>query len=290
MFATPIRLAQGGFPSFWRRSMDELKRQTQYAIKMQGLHEPKKAFPLIHFDDAGSIDRCKVMSDVDMGGFSKATLNFVDGAKHNESKVHEGIIGDVNGLEEEKPGGEPAHVLFQGGISTELPPNKPEVQRSGYAAWRTRDRGYWLFGKLLWDVDPYAFLALRIKSDGRKYFVNVQTESIVPTDLHQHLLPTYTPGHWETVIIPFHAFVRTNHGMVVEPQKEMMRQKVRSVGIGLTDRVQGPFELRVADVYATNRAPRTEQRAGSGFDLETGHEEIEEGGQGRAKEPEKILI
>ena len=94
---------------------------------------------------------------------------------------------------------------------------------------------------MLWDIDPYAFLALRIKSDGRKYFVNIQTESIVPTDLHQHLLPTYTPGQWETVIVPFHSFVRTNYGMVVEPQREMLRQKVRSVGIGLIDRVPGPL-------------------------------------------------
>lgn len=256
---------------------------------MEALHVPKKPFPLIQFDEAGSLDRCKLMSDADTGGFSKVGLSFVEGAKHEESKQHQGIIGDFNGVEEAE--NEPAHVLFQGSISTELPPNRPDVQRSGFAGWRTRDRGYWLFGKLLWDIDPFSFLALRIKSDGRKYFVNIQTESIVPTDLHQHLLPTNNPGHWETVIIPFHSFVRTNHGMVVEPQKEMMRQKVRSVGIALTDRVQGPFELRIADVYATNRAPRTEQsRKDSGFDVETGKIDEAEAEDYSKKEGEKILI
>jgi NADH dehydrogenase [ubiquinone] 1 alpha subcomplex assembly factor 1 len=142
----------------------------------------------------------------------------------------------------------------------------------------------WLFGRLLHDIDPYGYLALRVKSDGRKYFVNIQTESIVPTDIHQHLLPCFKPGQWETVVIPLHAFVRTNYGMVVEPQKEMLRQKVRSVGIGLTDRVQGPFELRIAEIYATNRPPK--RSAESGFDTKTEEEERKE----KENEPEKIMI
>ena len=101
-------------------------------------------------------------------------------------------------------------------------------------------------------MDPYAFLALRFKSDGRKYFVNVQTESIVYTDIHQHRLYTQKPGQWETVFIKWGEFVRTNYGQVVEPQTEMLTQKVRTIGIGLTDRVPGPFDLAVSAVWATN--------------------------------------
>lgn len=93
---------------------------------------------------------------------------------------------------------------------------------------------------------------MRIKSDGRKYFVNVQTESIVPTDLHQHRLYARRPGEWETVLIKWNEFVRTNHGVVVEPQAEMLRQKVRTVGIGLIDRVPGPYELCIERIWATN--------------------------------------
>lgn len=298
MFATPVRLARGppGFPSFWRRSMDEFKRQATIAIKMEGLREPTKPFPLIKFDQENSMPQCKVMCDQDMGGFSKASLTYVPGAAHHERNP-EKDSQQKGGIIESEEGVEPAHALFKGSISTELPPNKPDIQRSGYAAWRTRDRGMSLFGKLIWDVYPYSYLALRVKSDGRKYFVNIQTESIVPTDLHQHLLPTYTPGEWETVIIPFSQFVRTNYGFVVEPQKEMMRQKVRSVGIGLTDRVPGPFELRIADMYATNRPPAREMgRDETGFDLE---EDDHDGGPGmmdeiepkrKKGEPERILI
>ncbi len=290
MLATPICRARSGMPGFWRRSVEEFRRQAIIAAKMEGLHVPQKPRPLIQFDSSDTIDRCKVMCDSNVGGFSKASLTFQDGRPHRDSTQEQGVVG--NG-EENEEGQEPSHVLFKGHISTELPPNKPDIQRSGYAAWRTRDRGYWMFGKLLYDIDPFSYLALRIKSDGRKYFVNIQTESIVPTDLHQHLLPAQTPGQWETLIIPFHSFVRTNYGMVVEPQREMLRQKVRSVGIGLIDRVPGPFELRIADVYATNRAPsRSVGREDSGFELESEKtgimDEIEP--RRRKGEPERILI
>lgn len=296
MFATPVRLANSGMPGFWRRSMDEFKRQATIAVKMEGLHRPTKPFPLIRFDDSSSIDRCKMMSDQDMGGFSRASLTYQSGAGLRRDPQTEAQRSDQN--EVVPQGVEPAHALFKGSISTDLPPNKPDVQRSGYAAFRTRDRGMSLFGKLLWDIDPYTYLALRVKSDGRRYFINIQTESIVPTDLHQHLLPCFTPGEWETVTIPFSAFVRTNYGMVVEPQREMMRQKVRSVGIGLTDRVPGSFELRVADVYATNVPPeRHLGREDSGFAM--AGEEEEEVGRGfmdeveprrKKGEEERILI
>ena len=296
MFATPTRLAQ---PGFLRRSLDEFKRQANIALRLEGLHRPSRAFPLIHFDTADSPEACKIMSDAtNFGGLSKASLSYVPGAAHREAEGGGRIVGgagaDGKGVQETQ---EPAHALFKGNISTDLPANRPDIQRSGFAAFRTRDRGYSVFGKLLWDIDPYAYLALRIKSDGRKYFVNIQTESIVPTDIHQHLLPSYTPGQWETVTIPFSAFVRTNYGMVVEPQKEMLRQKVRSVGIGLTDRVPGPFELCIADVYATNKAPTREvSREETGFEGEF-EEEPERRGmmdevEPRRKkgEPERILI
>lgn len=98
----------------------------------------------------------------------------------------------------------------------------------------------------------YTYLALRIRSDGRSYLVNVQTESVVLTDLHQHRLFARRPGEWETVLIKWNDFVRTNHGFVVEPQTEILRQKVRTFGIGLTDRMPGPFNLCIERIWATN--------------------------------------
>ncbi|MCJ1449601.1 MAG: hypothetical protein MMC23_010123 [Stictis urceolatum] len=169
------------------------------------------------------------MHDGDIGGFSSVNLDYTPRKEQ-----------------------EPAHVRFHGRISTELPQNRPEVQRSGYAAWRSRDRPASIFGKGLWNIDPYAYVGLRVKSDGRKYLVNVQTETIVPTDLHQHRLHVKTPGTWETVMIRWNDFVRTNHGIAVEPQTELLRQRVKSIGIGVTDRMPGAYDLSISCIWATN--------------------------------------
>lgn len=177
------------------------------------------------------------MSDADIGGFSRVALDWVPPVSISKPASWENIH---------------RHVKFHGNISIDLPVDKPHIQRTGYAAWRTLDRQRTIFGKSFWDIDAYAHVALRIKSDGRKYFVNVQTDSIVPSDLHQHRLYARRPGEWETVLIKWSEFVRTNHGVVVEPQREMLRQKVKSIGIGLIDRIPGPFELCIERIWATN--------------------------------------
>lgn len=211
---------------------------------MEGVHGPSGPYELISFKDQASIQDCKLMTDDEIGGFSTAELDWVP------SSPSQAALSSSSLTTTPPTGG---YLRFRGSISTRLPSGRPDIQRTGYAAWRTADRQATVFGRSLWDVDSYAYLALRVRSDGRSYLVNVQTDSMVaPTDLHQHRLFARRPSQWETVVVPWSDFVRTNHGFVVEPQTELLRQKVRSVGLGLTDRVQGPFELCVARLWATN--------------------------------------
>ncbi|KAI0874074.1 complex I intermediate-associated protein 30 [Hypoxylon argillaceum] len=220
---------------FWRRSLDEFKRLSNIAIKFEGIKGPSGPFEIHNFHSPDSIEACKTLCDRDIGGYSQVALDWVPQSK----AVPEAIQG-------------PGYARFHGTISTQLPPTKLDVHRSGYAAWRTLDRKPTLFGKALFNIDMYSYLALRIRSDKRSYLINIQTESVVPTDLHQHRLFARRPGEWETVLIKWNDFVRTNHGFVVEPQTEMLRQKVRTIGIGLTDRIPGPFNLCIERIWATN--------------------------------------
>ncbi|KAF7916039.1 uncharacterized protein EAE98_010894 [Botrytis deweyae] len=222
---------------FFGRSVDEFKRLSISALTAEGTRRATSPLHLANFHNPESLKRCKAFSDADMGGFSKVHFDWVPPSENAKPSSSENKNG---------------HVKFHGNISIDLPPNRPQIQRSGYAAWRTLDQPSTIFGKSLWNIDAYGLLALRIKSDGRKYFVNIQTESIVPTDIHQHRLYARSPGEWETVLIKWNEFVRTNHGVVVEPQGEMLRQKVRTVGIGLIDRVPGDFQLCVERIWATN--------------------------------------
>ncbi|KAL2853887.1 complex I intermediate-associated protein 30-domain-containing protein [Aspergillus pseudoustus] len=271
---------------FFKRSADELGRLSRIAWNTETLHTPTKPYNLLDFEDDSAITGCKTMADRAVGGFSTANLDYIPADSST---------------------GSPAHARFHGNISTKLPDNW-RVERTGYAAFRNQDRGIWIFGRLYWDLDPYTYLALRIKSDGRRYTVNIQTDSIVETDIHQHRL--YTRHHhvrssddylspssspqavespgivaekypngippslsdvpppttimssssatssgstgWETILLPFNSFVRTNYGLVVEPQTSIIRQRVKSIGIGLTDRVEGPYDLRIHRIWATN--------------------------------------
>lgn len=235
---------------FFGRSIDEFKRLSHIAFSLEGIKGASTPYKLHSFRSAESLKDCKVMSDVDIGGFSKAQLDWIPPSSPSDSLTST-----------EQPHG---YARFHGSISTQLPRNRPDIERTGYAAWRTWDRPPTLFGRSLWNIDPYVYLALRIKSDGRSYFVNVQTESVVPTDLHQHRLFSKRPGEWETVLIKWNDFVRTNHGFVVEPQTELLRQKVRTIGIGLTDRIPGPFDLSIDRIWATNNPTEAE-----GIDLGT---------------------
>ncbi|KAI1755944.1 complex I intermediate-associated protein 30-domain-containing protein [Xylaria castorea] len=231
MRATTACLSKG----FWGRSIDEFKRLSNFTFKLEGIKGPSGPLALYDFHNADSLESCKTLSDRDIGGYSTVALDWVPCSK----LAPEPVKG-------------PGYARFHGTISTDLPPNKPDIQRSGYAAWRTLDRKGTIFGKSLFNIDMYTYLGLRIRSDSRSYLVNIQTESVVPTDLHQHRLFAKRPGEWENVLIKWNDFVRTNHGFVVEPQTEMLRQKVRTLGIGLTDRVPGPFNLCIERMWATN--------------------------------------
>ncbi|OJJ00657.1 hypothetical protein ASPVEDRAFT_82215 [Aspergillus versicolor CBS 583.65] len=278
-------------PGFLKRSAEEIGRLSRIAWNTEALHTPTKPYSLLDFEDEAAVAGCKTMADRAVGGFSTASLDYIPADSSTNT---------------------PAHARFHGSISTKLP-NNWRVERTGYAAFRNQDRGLWLFGRLHWDLDPYTYLALRVKSDGRRYTVNIQTDTIVETDIHQHRL--YTRHHhmrasstssddylspqespeaaespeiaeekypggippslsdippsstimpsvssvttsgstgWETILLPFNSFVRTNHGLVMEPQTSIIRQRVKSVGIGLTDRVEGPYDLRIHRIWATN--------------------------------------
>lgn len=229
MRATVRLLATSPFPSFWRRSLDEFKKQATFAIKLEALDKPKQSLEIWDFSDPNSVAACTDMSDSDIGGFSTVNIQHIP-----------------------QTASEPPHLLFTGNISNKLPSGETEVARTGYAAFRTRDRPATMFGKALWNVDRYKYLALRVKTDERKYKVNLQTESVVHTDIHQHRLYPRRPGGWEIILIKWSDFVRTNHGIVVEPQSEIMKEKIRTVGIGLTDRLPGPFQMGISRIWACN--------------------------------------
>lgn len=89
---------------------------------------------------------------------------------------------------------------FSGNLSLELPANT-EIQQSGYAAIRSKVRPSSMFGTPCFDTTLFRYLALRVRGDHRKYFVNIQTDGVIQTDLYQHRLFLRNPGEWQTVMV-----------------------------------------------------------------------------------------
>ncbi|KAF9580234.1 hypothetical protein BGW38_003195 [Lunasporangiospora selenospora] len=210
---------------FVRRSWAAIGTEATKVVKMD--HSPwQKEMRMATLKSQEDLKEWLTGSDKDIGGFSDAHLEIT---KEGAGKFH-------------------------GNISLDLPTND-QVEKSGYAGCRTRTKPSNIFGTPVWDTCLFEYLALRVKGDNRKYFVNLQTDGIVPTDLYQHRLFLKTPGEWETVLIPFKDFILTNRGVIQEQQIEIFRERVKNVGISIIDRAAGPFSLEIESISAANVGP-----------------------------------
>ncbi|KAJ2004639.1 hypothetical protein H4R26_002402 [Coemansia thaxteri] len=143
------------------------------------------------------------------------------------------------------------HARFHGYISQTLPEDR-RFKRSGYAMVRTCDPQANILNTGCWDSSLFRYLALRVKADRRKYFVNLKSDTLINTDIYQHLLPVRTPGRWETVVIPFNMFTLTSNGVIVASQPSMASTQMETVGLSISDRQEGPFSLEFAWIKAFN--------------------------------------
>ncbi|KAG8900522.1 hypothetical protein FRB99_005992 [Tulasnella sp. 403] len=233
---------------FSQRSVRVARDSIAAVLRMDpGLSEvpPKVLFTL---QSPADIAQYVVGSDADIGGFSSARLDL-----DNEGRGR-----------------------FSGEIRTDVRPQMQGKMRSGYAGFRNkvlRRSGQSalmltlslkmrpsLFGNVTDDLSLYKYLSLRVRSGGdprtrNAYFVNVQTDGPVQSDLWQHRLYLRGDGTWEDVLVPLNKFILTNSGEAVNSDMTMMKEAIRSVGISLLGgnaNIQGKFELGIESISATN--------------------------------------
>ncbi|KAF3915734.1 hypothetical protein AA313_de0207584 [Arthrobotrys entomopaga] len=208
-------------------------------------------------EDHQTRDRIVLMSDAQEGGHSKADFAIVQEEGYTPAPPSPPISMDNPSYKNYTPTIPKLYGIFHGNISTKLPNQKfrPDIEVSGYAGFRTMGLPKTIFGARYYDLEFYQFIALRVRSDGRTYMVNVQTDSIEPKDLHQHRLFTRSVGEWETVVLKNDGFVRTQNGGIVLDQPSMLVERVKTIGISTTDRREGPFKLAVHAIWATNTPP-----------------------------------
>lgn len=215
-----------------RNIVGELRTRVQRAFTETKYPEH---FTMMDFARTGEIQNTVSASDRDRRGYSTVDLTIND---------------------EEKP----EYATFSGVLSTRLPPQAGAQAHSGYAYFRTRLQapmvGPMGFGKgEYWPLDYYEQLAVRVRGDHRRYHVNLQlVDTARSTDVWQHRLFLQTPGEWETVLIPLRNFTLISN-YEIRLVEGMGAKRIRTVGIGLVDRQDGPYRLDVAWVKAVVMGP-----------------------------------
>ncbi|KZO89896.1 CIA30-domain-containing protein [Calocera viscosa TUFC12733] len=200
--------------------------------------------------------------------------------------------------------GRDGHGVFWGNMSTAVHPRLEGKMNSGYAAFRSRVRST-LFGEMYFDASRHKYLHLRVKARGDRrtrdaYFVNVQTETPITSDIWQHRLFLRGDEDWEDVLvrirrashpvssrltrrqIPFRSFVLTNYGERVQEGMEMNTEKLRTVGISILGgkfSINGEYELGIDSISAVHEAPNGARRISAASEsalAEPGSQEGEE--------------
>jgi len=95
-------------------------------------------------------------------------------------------------------------------------------------------------------------LALRIRGDGRQYYVNLHTTSRMTAGAWRATLPSVR-GQWKEARIPFSSFAWTLFGRRV-PAAALNPAAIRSIGFTIADKKAGPFKLEVDWIKAYGSA------------------------------------
>ncbi|SCV70176.1 BQ2448_1570 [Microbotryum intermedium] len=220
--------------SYLNRSIEHLRDRSAEVFRAQPFHMNGSVLPLVTMKSNEDLRQFIKGCDADLGGKSIVNLDL----------------------------GPEGKGRFWGSLSNELHTGRRKegvIERGGYAGFRTKQRTT-LFGTRFWDTGLHDFLRLRVKNsgDGMRYFVNIQTDGPVRSDLFQHRLwlpspsSPEAPHEWCDVLIPFDDFALTNSGDMSELQIEMYRAKVRTVGISVLGPRQGRYELGIESIDAVS--------------------------------------
>ena len=109
----------------------------------------------------------------------------------------------------------------------------------------------------------YEALAMRVKTDGRVYRLNLHSSDHGPDDVYQMEFTT-APGRWDTLILPFASFQLVSRGRLRPEGYELDPRRVDGMGILLADRTEGPFKLEVQWVKAIERYNAAAARRSAG--------------------------
>jgi monofunctional biosynthetic peptidoglycan transglycosylase len=107
----------------------------------------------------------------------------------------------------------------------------------GFASIRSHEGSF--------DLSSYSGLKIRFRGDGRTYKISLRTDLYYDGVSYQASFATEA-DQWQELNLPFDAFIPTHHGVKLTTVAPMDTASVKSFGLFIADKQEGPFQLDVA--------------------------------------------
>lgn len=152
---------------------------------------------------------------------------------NSTSPQHWRTINDdvMGGVSESRFVATEAGAAFTGTVSLE--------HGGGFASVRGPENG--------WDLSNHDGLQLRLRGDGRRYWLTTYT---VPGGPISYRAPLQPPEEWTTVRVPFADLAPYRRGTKRPDAPPFNPSQVRTLGFLIADEQDGPFRLEIAWIRA----------------------------------------
>ena len=140
-------------------------------------------------------------------------------------------------------------AVLHGDLSTAVPVGTDYI-KSGYSAIQSRKLDSDMFSRGVWDLYEYDAFEIKLRGDGRKYIAFLTMDGSMDEDVWHHFIYTRGGPYWETVTLPFKDFLFTSRGYIQDKEYFFATSLIKTIGILLTDRIDGPFRLEIDSICA----------------------------------------
>lgn len=147
--------------------------------------------------------------------------------------INDGVMGGISEsrLERLAEGG----AAFRGDVSL--------ANNGGFASIRRQDER--------WDLSGFDGLEVKIGGDEKRYSLRLKMESGFDGIVYQARFDS-APRMWHSVFIPFDGFAPSFRGRSVPGAEPLDPATIVSIGLMISDRQAGPFELRIQEIAAVH--------------------------------------
>ncbi len=94
-------------------------------------------------------------------------------------------------------------------------------------------------------------IVIRVLGDGKRYKFTVRTNDEFDGVNYQQSFVTVAKK-WQTIKLPLREFKATYHGRLLKNKPSLIADKIFSLGFLISDKQEGPFQLKIDWIQAIN--------------------------------------